>query len=70
VTSWEKFQVLTDVLELSFAEIMTRFRAGQLQMFNMQELSELICALFAETPLRQHNLEEISHGHPQVAGSR
>ncbi|GJJ70611.1 protein transport protein DSL1/ZW10 [Entomortierella parvispora] len=70
VASWEKFQVLTDVLELSFAEIMTRFRAGQLQMFNEEELSELVCALFADTPLRQHNLEEISHGHPRVASAR
>ncbi|KAG0052997.1 Centromere/kinetochore protein zw10 [Gryganskiella cystojenkinii] len=64
VKSWEKFQLMTDILELSFAEIMTRFRAGQLYMFDENELSNLICALFADTPLRQHNLEEISHGHP------
>ncbi|KAF9437148.1 Centromere/kinetochore protein zw10 [Entomortierella beljakovae] len=53
VPSWEKFQLLTDILELSFAEIMTRFRAGQLHMFRERELSNLICALFADTPLRQ-----------------
>ncbi|KAF9184217.1 Centromere/kinetochore protein zw10 [Haplosporangium sp. Z 11] len=64
VPSWEKFQQLTDVLELSFAEIMTRFRAGQLHMFEEQELSNLVCALFADTPLRQHNLQEIEQGHP------
>ncbi|KAG0212393.1 Centromere/kinetochore protein zw10 [Mortierella sp. GBA30] len=64
VPSWEKFQQLTDILELSFAEIMTRFRAGQLHMFDEPELSSLVCALFADTPLRQHNLEEIQHGHP------
>ncbi|KAF9945249.1 Centromere/kinetochore protein zw10 [Mortierella alpina] len=64
VPSWEKFQQLTDMLELSFAEIMTRFRAGQLHMFSELELSHLVCALFADTPLRQHNLEEIEHGHP------
>ncbi|KAF9965837.1 Centromere/kinetochore protein zw10 [Mortierella alpina] len=64
VPSWEKFQQLTDLLELSFAEIMTRFRAGQLHMFSELELSHLVCALFADTPLRQRNLEEIEHGHP------
>ncbi|KAF9086758.1 Centromere/kinetochore protein zw10 [Mortierella sp. AD031] len=69
VLSWEKFQLLTDILELSFAEIMTRFRAGQLHMFEEGELSDLICALFADTPLRKHNLEEIEQGHP-VALSR
>ncbi|KAF9920529.1 Centromere/kinetochore protein zw10 [Linnemannia zychae] len=64
VPSWEKFQLLTDILELSFAEIMTRFRAGQLHMFEEDELSGLICALFADTPLRKRNLEEIEQGHP------
>jgi len=55
---------MTDILELSFAEIMTRFRAGQLHMFKVQELSNFVCALFADTPLRQRNLEEIGQGHP------
>ncbi|KAG0333746.1 Centromere/kinetochore protein zw10 [Podila horticola] len=64
VPSWEKFQLMTDILELSFAEIMTRFRAGQLYMFKVQELSNFVCALFADTPLRQRNLEEIDQGHP------
>ncbi|KAG0279470.1 Centromere/kinetochore protein zw10 [Linnemannia exigua] len=64
VPSWEKFQLITDILELSFAEIMTRFRAGQLHMFEEGELADLICALFAETPLRKHNLDEIEQGHP------
>ncbi|KAF9986114.1 Centromere/kinetochore protein zw10 [Modicella reniformis] len=64
VPSWEKFQLLTDILELSFAEIMTRFRAGQLHMFQEKELCYLVCAIFADTPLRQHNLEEIKQGHP------
>ncbi|KAG0233219.1 Centromere/kinetochore protein zw10 [Mortierella sp. GBA43] len=64
VPSWKKFQLLTDILELSFAEIMTRFRAGQLYMFQERELCHLVCALFADTPLRQHNLEEIQQGHP------
>lgn len=55
---------MTDILELSFAEIMTRFRAGQLHMFKVHELSNFVCALFADTPLRQRNLEEIGQGHP------
>ncbi|KAI1302433.1 Centromere/kinetochore protein zw10 [Mortierella claussenii] len=70
VPCWEKFQLLTDILELSFAEIMTRFRAGQLHMFGERELSNLVCALFADTPLRQHNLEEIGHGHPMPFSRR
>ncbi|KAG0366214.1 Centromere/kinetochore protein zw10 [Gamsiella multidivaricata] len=70
VPSWEKFQLLTDILELSFAEIMTRFRAGQLHMFRERELSNLLCALFADTPLRQHNLEEIEQGHPLLLSRR
>ncbi|KAG0065259.1 Centromere/kinetochore protein zw10 [Linnemannia elongata] len=64
VPTWQKFQLLADILELSFAEIMTRFRAGQLHMFEEGELSDLICAIFADTPLRKHNLEEIEQGHP------
>lgn len=43
---------------------MTRFRAGQLHMFDEGELSDLICAIFADTPLRKYNLEEIEQGHP------
>ncbi|KAG0306340.1 Centromere/kinetochore protein zw10 [Dissophora globulifera] len=70
VPSWEKFQLLSDILELSFAEIMTRFRAGQLHMFQERELSRLLCALFADTPLRQHNLEEIGQGHPMPLSRR
>ncbi|KAF8931082.1 Centromere/kinetochore protein zw10 [Haplosporangium gracile] len=57
-------ELLVDILELSFAEIMTRFRAGQLHMFEEGELRDLICAIFADTPLRKHNLEEIEQGHP------
>ncbi|KAF9159168.1 Centromere/kinetochore protein zw10 [Actinomortierella ambigua] len=64
VPQWAKYQQLTDILELSFAEIMTRFRAGQLRMFRVDELARLVCALFADTPLRQRNLKEIEDGHP------
>ncbi|KAF9970313.1 Centromere/kinetochore protein zw10 [Actinomortierella ambigua] len=64
VPQWAKYQQLTDILELSFAEIMTRFRAGQLRMFRVDELAHLVCALFADTPLRQRNLKEIEDGHP------
>ncbi|KAG0345170.1 Centromere/kinetochore protein zw10 [Podila humilis] len=39
VPTWQKYQLMTDILELSFAEIMTRFRAGQLHMFKVQELT-------------------------------
>ncbi|KAF9585511.1 Centromere/kinetochore protein zw10 [Lunasporangiospora selenospora] len=66
VPSWEKFRVLTEILELSFADIMIRFRLRQLAMFDERELCQLICALFADTSLRQKNLDEIQQGHPML----
>ncbi|CAG8450830.1 6741_t:CDS:2 [Diversispora eburnea] len=57
--SWKKYRQITDILELSFANIMNRFRASELDCFTTDELEGLICALFADTPLREQNLEEI-----------
>ncbi|CAG8732286.1 5130_t:CDS:2, partial [Acaulospora morrowiae] len=62
--SWNKFRQITDILVLSFAEIMNRFRASELECFTTKELEGLICALFADTELRERNLQEINDGHP------
>ncbi|CAG8543014.1 3731_t:CDS:10, partial [Acaulospora morrowiae] len=64
VKSWNKFRQITDILVLSFAEIMNRFRASELDCFTTKELEGLICALFADTELRERNLQEINDGHP------
>ncbi|CAG8508919.1 5727_t:CDS:10 [Acaulospora colombiana] len=64
VKNWKKFCQITDILELSFAEIMNRFRASELECFTTNELEGLICALFADTALRERNLQEIRDGHP------
>ncbi|KAI9331818.1 Centromere/kinetochore Zw10-domain-containing protein [Zopfochytrium polystomum] len=59
VPSARKYQQLTDLVVLSFADIMQRLRAGDLDDFTNDELAGLVRALFADTPLRQKNLDEI-----------
>jgi len=43
---------------------MSRFRKGELVCFTIDELEGLICALFADTQLRENTLSEIREGHP------
>lgn len=38
---------------------MNRFRTSELDYFTTNELEGLICALFADTDLREQNLQEI-----------
>ncbi|KAG9300697.1 hypothetical protein G9A89_023495 [Geosiphon pyriformis] len=64
VKNWEKYHHLTDILDLSLAEIINRFREAKLISFKTSELENLICALFADTPLRARYLGEIRAGHP------
>jgi len=59
---------LTDILELSQAKIMNRFRNGELVCFTTGELEGLICALFADTQIRENTLSEIREGHPHYGG--
>ncbi|KAI8906605.1 Centromere/kinetochore Zw10-domain-containing protein [Powellomyces hirtus] len=54
-----QFEHLVRILDASFAEIMELFRSGDLKMFTGPELVGLVRALFADTPLRRANLEEI-----------
>ncbi|RKP08273.1 Centromere/kinetochore Zw10-domain-containing protein [Thamnocephalis sphaerospora] len=59
IAHWEKYSQLVTLLELSFSDIMQRFRDGKLHMFSANELVGLIRALFSDTPLRQSNIAEI-----------
>ncbi|TPX72350.1 hypothetical protein SpCBS45565_g00434 [Spizellomyces sp. 'palustris'] len=63
ISQCEKFIQVTDILDLSFADIMERFRDGRLKVLEKAELTGLIKALFADTPLRVKNLEEIVRGY-------
>ncbi|KAG2185824.1 hypothetical protein INT43_002261 [Umbelopsis isabellina] len=63
VKDWKKFWIIRNMLEMSFKDIMELFRDGELQCFETNELCELLCALFADTELRQNNLKEIQRGY-------
>ncbi|KXS18883.1 hypothetical protein M427DRAFT_152857 [Gonapodya prolifera JEL478] len=66
VQFYDKFCILQEIMDENFSKIMDRFRRGQLRDagFDVAELVNLVRALFAETPLRVQNIEEISRGHP------
>ncbi|RIA88034.1 Centromere/kinetochore Zw10-domain-containing protein [Glomus cerebriforme] len=70
IKNWTKFLHMTDILELTQAEIMKRFRNGELVCFTTDELEGLICALFADTQIRENTLSEIREGHPVVTGEK
>ncbi|KAI8990274.1 hypothetical protein BDB01DRAFT_717738 [Pilobolus umbonatus] len=59
VPNWQKFWLIKDILEMNMKEIMEAFRQGDLHMFEKSELVNLVCALFADTELRESNLREI-----------
>ncbi|KAI9015496.1 Centromere/kinetochore Zw10-domain-containing protein [Hyaloraphidium curvatum] len=60
----DKLSLLARLLDSSFAKIMDMFREGRLRGFALPELTGLVRAVFADTALRQRNLEEILRGHP------
>lgn len=62
VPSWQKFWLVKDILEMNMREIMESFRRGDLHMFEKQELVGLLCSLFADTELRESNIQEIKTG--------
>ncbi|CAO3679482.1 unnamed protein product [Rhizopus stolonifer] len=67
VSSWHKFWLLKNILEMNMREIMDCFRRGELHMFQKKELENLLCALFADSDLRRMNIEEIKSGQPPVS---
>ncbi|KAJ1550643.1 Centromere/kinetochore protein zw10, partial [Nowakowskiella sp. JEL0078] len=54
-----KYAKLAAMLDSPFADIMEEFRKRRLREFSVTELSSLIKAIFADSPLRVKNLEEI-----------
>lgn len=64
VPSWQKFWLVKDILEMNMREIMEAFRRGDLHMFEKSELVGLLCSLFADTELREANIQEIKTGTP------
>jgi hypothetical protein len=62
VPSWQKFWLVKDILEMNMREIMESFRRGDLHMFEKSELVGLLCSLFADTELRESNIQEIKSG--------
>lgn len=66
VPSWEKFWLVKDILEMNMRDIMDSFRRGDLHMFEKSELVGLLCALFADTELRESNIQEIKTGTQRV----
>ena len=51
-----KFKFIVNILDMNMANIMLHFESGELKEFSLYELKHLICALFADTPLRKKNL--------------
>lgn len=60
----KKLTLLAKIMDSAFARIMEMFRAGELRVFKLGELTGLMRAIFADTALRQKNLDEILRGHP------
>jgi hypothetical protein len=62
--SYKKLRVIVDILVMSFAEIMDGIRGGVIGprngfLHDGREVCWLIKALFADTPLRAKNLDEV-----------
>ncbi|KAI9500505.1 Centromere/kinetochore protein zw10 [Coemansia sp. RSA 1358] len=55
----DKLVQLADILVISRADIMARRRAGLLVQFAVEELVDLICALFADTPERTQDIQAL-----------
>lgn len=66
-------QNLTDLVlstqEASIADISYLFEEGALVDFKIEELVNLVRALFADTPLRANTINRLMQGHPVVTSS-
>ncbi|KIM44702.1 hypothetical protein M413DRAFT_25141 [Hebeloma cylindrosporum] len=64
VPSWLKFSYLSELLEASLADISYLFEQGALVDFQVNELVNLVRALFADTSLRTNTINKLLNGHP------
>ncbi|KDR80702.1 hypothetical protein GALMADRAFT_241105 [Galerina marginata CBS 339.88] len=67
VPSWLKFSYLSELLEASLADITYLFEQGALVDFHVDELVNLVRALFADTSLRTNTINKLMNGHPQTS---
>lgn len=49
------------------ADITYLFEEGALVDFEIEELAKLVCALFADTPLRANTVNKLMQGHPVLS---
>ncbi|EJD47988.1 hypothetical protein AURDEDRAFT_183735 [Auricularia subglabra TFB-10046 SS5] len=63
VPSWLKFSYLSELLEASLTDISYLYDEGALIDFETEELTKLIRALFADTPMRANAIAKINGGH-------
>ncbi|KAF9477590.1 hypothetical protein BDN70DRAFT_880982 [Pholiota conissans] len=59
VPSWLKFSYLSELLEASLADITYLFEQGALVDFQVDEIVNLLRALFADTPLRTNTISNV-----------
>ncbi|RKP36069.1 Centromere/kinetochore Zw10-domain-containing protein [Dimargaris cristalligena] len=57
--TYTKFHQIRDILMINMAEIMQRLDQGQLTDFTAVELTNLLCALFSDSPRRDANIARI-----------
>ncbi|KAI5123541.1 hypothetical protein M0805_006700 [Coniferiporia weirii] len=63
VPSWLKYSYLSELLEASIADISYLFGEGALIDFRVEELVNVVRALFADTPLRASTIAKLQSGH-------
>ncbi|KAF7789580.1 hypothetical protein EIP86_000526 [Pleurotus ostreatoroseus] len=66
VPLWLKFSYLSELLEASIADISYLFEEGALVDFEIDELINLVRALFSDTPLRTNTINKLMRGHPPI----
>ncbi|KAI0091457.1 Centromere/kinetochore Zw10-domain-containing protein [Irpex rosettiformis] len=66
VPSWFKFSYLSELLEASMVDISYLFEEGALVDFSIEELVNLVRALFADSPLRTNTINKLMQGHPPI----
>ncbi|KAF8202281.1 hypothetical protein BJ912DRAFT_944331 [Pholiota molesta] len=59
VPSWLKFSYLSELLEASLADITYLFEQGALVDFQVDEIVNILRALFADTPLRTNTINKV-----------
>ncbi|KAF6761606.1 hypothetical protein DFP72DRAFT_626225 [Ephemerocybe angulata] len=69
VPSWLKFSYLSELLEATMADISYLFEQGALVDFEIDELVNLVRALFADTQLRTNTINKLLEGHPDSPSS-